>query len=150
MFHRILMLSTMTDGEYVTLVSTFISHTNERLNCGLQKSRLNGRGDISAALAEIERRSGCKADGSKQLFQLGKISFRKCLCNFQNTQLPFLLKLHKHFEAGVMPFEGPLADQPAKLMDVFGLLDELKEDYRQAQEKAEATLNKQSQSRRRQ
>lgn len=42
---------------------------------------------------------------------------------------------------GVLPYAGGLLDQPAWLMDLFGVIDDIKERHRREREREEAAKN---------
>lgn len=85
---------------------------------------LHSRGYSKEALLELER----------QMHEQGKSTKYRCL----NLSLPgplnqycypllgYVVTLHKSFtDNGVLPFSGPLADQPAKIIEIFNTLDSL-------------------------
>jgi hypothetical protein len=51
-----------------------------------------------------------------------EIFFSSCIGNYFDFSAMAMLNVHRHFEAGVMPYAGGLMDQPAKLIEVMGVI----------------------------
>jgi hypothetical protein len=55
-----------------------------------------------------------------------KIHFYKCPSNFYNPMIAELSSHARHIESGLLPYEGGLYDQPAKLIESINLLNSLR------------------------
>jgi hypothetical protein len=79
---------------------------------------------------------GCEGFKSKNGYALDlgsepKFKATKCLGNFWNPGITGLIRAFRLFQKGVLPFEGPLMDQPAMILDAFNLLEMLESFWRQ-------------------
>lgn len=59
----------------------------------------------------------------KVKYQLEDIRYYKCIGNFYSDSAVYLMELFYNYERGVLPFHGSLMDQPAKIIDIFQLID---------------------------
>jgi hypothetical protein len=79
-----------------------------------------------------------------------KIYFYKCPSNFYNPMIAEIASHARHIENGLLPYDGGLFDQPAKLIDVVNLLNSLRiEDEIESLEKQSQEARKQLQRARR-
>lgn len=77
-----------------------------------------------------QKRLGCdgSVDPNLKISNQGLPSFtlNKCLGNYFNYQAMFALNTFPKYEKGIMPWEGGLYDQPAKFVELMGLIHTLK------------------------
>ena len=53
--------------------------------------------------------------------------------------------MHEAYEKGILPFEGPLVDQPAKIVDIFNILNNFNlERQQEMQKKNEEAMKRQA------
>ena len=57
------------------------------------------------------------------------ILYKTCPVNFYNQRFVSYIDLFRHFDKGLLPFEGGLLEQPNKIMDVFNLIETLKIEH---------------------
>ena len=85
-----------------------------------------------------------KMYGAKQRITglvIGGIEYTTCLCNHNNSLINLYMTFYDLYEKfGVMPFEGPIADQPNKIIEVFNIIQATKNQF-------ETALNKTSNKR---
>ena len=81
-----------------------------------------------------ERRNalGCHG-GTSPVAQLKEYRLYRCPGNFTHPTAAWVWELYNHFEKGILPFPGSLMEQPAQLIEAFGVIENLKIE-RQKQE----------------
>lgn len=67
----------------------------------------------------------------------GNFIFKKCLCNYKNPSFSYYMQLYNSYKLGMLPFEGPVTDQPAAIAECFMLIERLSNE-RQEQEIAKS------------
>lgn len=76
-----------------------------------------------------------------------EIKYFLCPSNFYNPGFAMLLDMFRLFRQGVLPFDGGLFNQPAKVIDCFNLLENLSyEHQKDIHEKAQKWQKAQSRS----
>lgn len=65
------------------------------------------------------------------------IKYNKPLSNFKHPYLGYILLLLENYEKGLLPFPGTISDQPAQVIEMFSLIQNLKIEHQNK-------LNKQS------
>ena len=68
------------------------------------------------------------------------LKFTESFSHLKHEYFYYLLQLHGMYKMGNLPFEGPVTDQPAQIMDFFSLIDMLHYE----REKREAEKYKQN------
>jgi len=86
-------------------------------------------------MLEKERRlKGCETILDAAVHRIGKdLSFRTCIGNFVDKSVYSYLDAHRKYEAGILPYPGALMDQPAKILEVFQVIDAHKQDKMRAE-----------------
>jgi len=64
--------------------------------------------------------------------------------NWNLSEFGFYLSLHQAYQNGIAPFSGSASEQPAKIIEVFNVLDSL---YAEAEQKARKQAIKENKSR---
>jgi hypothetical protein len=59
----------------------------------------------------------------------------RCIGNFYTPSIGFWYRAYRQYLNGVLPFPGALLDQPAKVLDVFGVFESLEYERTEAQRK---------------
>lgn len=59
------------------------------------------------------------------------VIFKKPIENFNYDQFAYVYTLYIQYQKGVNPFQGPLADQPAQIMEIFNTLSALEHEEQQ-------------------
>jgi hypothetical protein len=127
--------------EYVSLVSTFWAIHDQQYNC--QKCKKKQSQSVR------DSRKACSTTKETPVVTYGKseeIKYFTCPSNFYNPAYAILIDMLRHFRQGVLPFEGGLFEQPAKVVDYFNLLENLSyEHQKDIQEEAKKWQKAQSQ-----
>lgn len=87
---------------------------------------------------------GCHAPIKKPVARYkDRINFYKCPSNFYNPMIGHLANQASKIDKGLLPYEGGLFDQPAKLIEIFNLLESLRIDDELQRLEAESKKQKQ-------
>jgi hypothetical protein len=137
---KIQAISGISFREWVEIKATLQSIEDDRFNCAKCLSRYDGRPDGEVMLAKVRANMGCQEMKGAAIHKIPSgLSFRTCVGNFVRPGLYPLISAHRRFQQGVMPYAGGLMDQPAKLIDLFGVIDthqaERAERERQAEQR---------------
>lgn len=67
---------------------------------------------------------GCKS--AKEPYIIEDIYFQKCIGNFAKDSYKLIIRMYEDYkEHGLLPFDGASMEQPAKIMEIFMILDGL-------------------------
>jgi len=77
-------------------------------------------------------------------YKVEGFKINKCLGNFTSREVYSYFEMFKVYERGIMPFEGSMMDQPAKLIDLFNMIEQLKLEKVAEMQKAEDKKRKQN------
>lgn len=87
----------------------------------------------------VQKANGCGKIHDKVKYQIGDIGYKSCFCTYRHPDFNSFLFLYKNYEKGILPFEGSILEQPAYIIEIFGLIETLKldreEEERQRQER---------------
>ena len=73
---------------------------------------------------KLRAQKGCYGVGELPIHKLSDgVSLSTCVGNFFDQSALGVLKMHKVYEAGVMPFPGSLTEQPSKVMEAFQVIE---------------------------
>lgn len=111
----------------MSLVSTFWSIYSPEWNC--QKCIKKYSQSVR------DSRKSCSVKKPQPILNYRHINYFKCPSNWYNSGTARLLDMFRFFNSGVLPFEGGLLNQPAKLIDVFSLFDALIHEHQKDLEK---------------
>lgn len=112
--------------------------TDREFNCSTCKSKYARQPDKQR---QHQERKGCfstfpttilqyRGEMNTPMHSATKINYQHCPARFYSPYWASVINLHSKYEQGIMPFEGSLFDQPAKIVSVFDLIHNLKEESR--------------------
>ena len=133
MFHH----SELSSREYVELRATLKAMDDARFRCGDCGNQYRSRPDSEKIIAAFRASKACEVVAEKPVQSIDELQFLTCLGNFFSHSAARLVEMHAHFERGVMPYPGSLADQPSKVIDAFRIIGNWKM-RRQAEEAEKA------------
>lgn len=84
---------------------------------------------IAHALLAHKERSGCNKFLDTPINHLDKFSFNSCLCNFKNPLIHYFITITDNYERGVLPHNGSLSEQSARLIDVILLISSIRQEH---------------------
>jgi hypothetical protein len=116
--HRIEAISSLSVSEYIKFVASFNAisdgDTSDVDNRGYSAEQLKIMTDTAD-----KAYPGCVSAG---------ISFSRPLKYFKSDILGYSLTLFENYERGILPFPGSTSEQPAQIMEVFGLIQSLRNE----------------------
>ena len=109
-------------SEWATVKATLVAIDEKKYRCGSCLTEYTNRADGEKMLQASRDSKGCFGVKDYKVLSLSDgISFKTCPGNFYSKEVAGLLEAFRSYERGVMPFQGALFDQPAKVIEVFGL-----------------------------
>jgi len=122
-------LSSVTDSDYLQLLANFEILSEKKWNC-----EACIRTTDSATRNAVK---GCNGGKTFGLATGGRVVFTvtRCIGNYYNSSVFEFYRAFRLYQKGVMPFEGALMDQPAKVLDVFSVLEALDFERQSAAQK---------------
>lgn len=129
-------ISELSFSEYAYIVGNYarIIHKPKRA------PDLKARGYSQAAIKDYEAK---RATAIK--IRSLNLMFTGDLNSFEHPYFDYFMSLYSAYSSqGILPFPGALVDQPAKIIDIFHVLDQLKYEQEERQMKEQNRLAKQS------
>lgn len=119
-------------GEYFSVVTTFniLADKHQTFNCNKCIADLK-KFESDEIIEKEKKRKHCttiKSGNPIVDLQQNSVGFEyyTCVGNFYDKSVENLLSMAGKFEAGIMPYDGGLFDQPAKLVEALDLCQNLK------------------------
>ena len=147
---KIMSISSVTDADYIEIVSTFMVATNHNFNCSMCKAKYPRQPEKREAMFE---QKSCKKLAPKTRFSYKPkhsmagnltVGYSTCPANLFNSGTLSLINMVNDYDKGVLPYSGGVFEQPAKFVEVMELVHNLKEEYNQEQEKKLSKYGKRS------
>ena len=132
----------VSDSEYIYIASTIKTMFEKHFNCFHCKAQYADRKEMAL---KLRKQKGCFDVSSKVLYRFDQITYKTCIGNFYDPQTAQLVDMFNKFEIGVLPYPGSYTDQPAKIIEVFQLIDSLKQTEVKRIEKENERKEKQKQ-----
>jgi hypothetical protein len=116
-----------TNYEYAQIVATLEadfqehSHMFSCHDCWTQFDHHPGEAKIEL-LHKAQKLKGCRNDRHKP-YVFENLEFHRCPGNFVGSDVKQLLVQFQNYERGVLPFGGSLGEQPAKIVELFNLIN---------------------------
>ena len=124
-------ISTITDIDYITIVSTFITMTTPRYRCSdchlkykFDEVKRN-RHHASMACNYFTKKFRHKYTATHNNKGNPNILFYNCIGNYYYGQWANIINYHREYDKGLLPYQGGLFDMPSKFVDVMNLVDNL-------------------------
>lgn len=112
-------ISKLSDYDYICIVATYN-------NAGVEsrESDLASRGYSKAAIDALNKQIAEKT----KAIQIRSLNVKLSgdLSRYHYPYMEFIITAYHQFEVGTLPFEGCLADQPAQIIEIFNVLEQLK------------------------
>jgi hypothetical protein len=136
--------STLSLGERAFLTASFRSMIDKSFQCEKEWSDYADR--TSSSNDEVKKffkqSKGCfggvlgtlrKTHGAKKVdtgLEIGGLKFNTCLCNFKHPNINYFATIFFQFNKhGTLPFEGPITNQPNKIMEIFDVMSLVMSEY---------------------
>ena len=116
---------------------------NEEFQCHKCVSKYKGHPSAELMSKRYREQKGCFGVGDRITQRMAEkdwnMEYRTCIGNVYAPVAMTYYEMHTQYEKGNLPFPGSLGDQPAKIMDIFRVINHYKAD------KMEKELKKQRQ-----
>lgn len=119
--------------EYAQIKATLFGFESKEYSCGDCQARYGGR-------PEAFLNKGCKEARPFTVAKIGDdLKFTRCPGNYHSPSVSHWYRAYLLYEKGVMPFSGSFVEQPAKIIEMFSVMEnwkldrELREQKKQAQ-----------------
>ena len=121
-------MSSLSHWEYVSLVGNYL-----RVRDGnTVDPTLYDRGYTESQIKAMEERLKVSISSAKG----ANLSFSCNLDNFEYNQFDFVITTYRAYrDNGILPFSGPLADQPNKMIEIFNIVDQLKYEVEEREQR---------------
>ena len=142
-------LNQITNTDYVFIVSTIEGFTEKQFNCVECNKRYRKHPNKELMDEKLRKKMACTEIKGKARFQIDQVKYYTCPGNFYSFSVASLMEGYHNYKMGVLPYPGSFFEQPAKVIDIYKMIDALIEDHkRKVQEEHDQKLKRQ-QSRRR-
>lgn len=123
-------------GDWIEIKATLHALDHRNFICSECLNTYNGRKDADMMTAKLRASKGCEVDDGPVLHRLtGGAEFSRCVGNYFDQTALGLIRMHRAYELGVLPFPGSLSEQPSKVMDAFSVIDSHRAEVRAEQAK---------------
>lgn len=122
-------MSSLNDDEWISLRATLHALDNQEFQCGKCLSKHSARSDYQAQTDRMRVVKGCEGISGNVIHRIklddsgGSLGFRSCVGNYFDASVPGLIEAQRAYERGVMPFPGAMLDQPAKMIEIFSVIE---------------------------
>lgn len=119
-------VSSLTKYEYIVILATVEASFVNAFNCNKCIASLKRRN--ADLLHAKQKAKGCFDLETKSFiignpFKEDPVTFKSCVGNFTALSVNYWSDLYFNFEKGEMPFNGKLGEQPAKVIELFRVLE---------------------------
>lgn len=140
-------ISSLTNYDVALLRGSWLALTNEEYQCEKHYEKLALRADADVVIPYERKKKGCGVYSEEPRVTVDGFNYHMCLCHkgFHHPNFGTLVLMHEAYEKGILPFEGPLVDQPAKIIDIFNILNSFNlERQQELQKKNEEVAKRQA------
>jgi hypothetical protein len=72
----------------------------------------------------MRKLKGCY-DFTTKAYKLENIVYKSCVGNFTKN-IVYFLEAFSQYEKGMLPYNGSLGEQPAKIIEIFNIIDKIR------------------------
>lgn len=128
MAHRIAELSSLSTIEFIKIVATY---AHARSGKDSIDPSLAARGFTPEQIEQTKKLTEKKFNP----VQIMGLRFTRPLDNFKSDLMGYAWTLFENYERGVLPFPGSVSEQPAQIMEIFGVFSALRFEAQEAERK---------------
>lgn len=140
----------MTTEEYISVRATLHALENKNFLCSECLNTYNHRQNSEKLTDELRRSKSCETVSDRVITQIESIKYKTCPGNFFDHSVVSWISAHQNYKNGVMPFPGSFSEQPAKVIELFSIIDNFQHERSEKQlEKARKKQHMQLRGRRR-
>lgn len=136
-------ISALSLADVAQIKAAWYALTDEKFQCTKIFEKLSQRNDAEVVIQVEKNRRGCGVFTAEPKVVIdNQIGFHTCLCNpdFHHPNMSEILFLFENYKRGVLPYNGTLTEQPAQLMEIFQLIENL--HFEREQKTQEAAQSK--------
>lgn len=98
---------------------------DNKYQCEYCLGEAEGFEDKERRIVNIKARKWCNKVYDKVLYNaFQKVFFYTCPANFYDAYVRVIMKMHKAYEKGLLPFPGCFNEQPNKIIEAFSVIDQ--------------------------
>ena len=112
-------VSGLSHWDYVNLVG----HYHKLSEGELISPEVYEKGYTEAQIKHLEQRAK-EQRGFNRIKSLDLL-FQGSLQEYEYSQFNYVMTIYNQYKIGMLPFEGPLADQPAQIIDIMSVISQL-------------------------
>lgn len=141
-------ISTLTNKDYIEIVSTFITLTQPRYRCFDCKNKYKNDKEKASKNFEAmacnymatKARHGYKPDFNNK--GNPAIEYFNCIGNHYYGQWSGIINYYPKWEKGILPFSGGYSEQPAKFVEIMDLVHNLIKENEQESERKQQLISR--------
>lgn len=126
------MLNSVSNYEYIQLLATLEGQYDKAFNCFLcinqyrQKRDFDQHQELYAEhLRKARELKGCFEEAEVARFISDDVHWFKCIGNFRGDWCKDVIEAYDLYKKGVLPYPGSFMEQPAKIIDMFDIIEEI-------------------------
>jgi len=141
-YQKVWQISTLSTFDLVCIKANFNYIAYDQFRCEQKIEEYAVRSTYEKAKVLVESANGCGVIHDKVKWEVDGVGYKSCFCTYKHPEFNRYLFLYNNYSKGIMPFEGPVTRQPAFIIDVFTILDNLKHEKEDDDRKKEEKENK--------
>lgn len=118
----------MNSFDHICITASFYYAIDNKFKCEEKIEEYARKSNYEKAKMLIQTANGCGVIHDKIMYQVDNVGYHSCFCTFKHPYFYNYLYLFKNYERGILPFSGSLTEQPAYIIEIFTLLENLKAD----------------------
>ena len=99
------------------------------------------RPDKPDILKKKKRLKNCHGDGDIT-YKVDNFESKRCIGNFVSRQFFEYIEMFLAYEKGVLPFPGSLSEQPCKIIEIFGIIRQMRAEKLEEKQKQDKKRGK--------
>lgn len=115
-------MSTITQDDYILLKSTLNVLDNQDYQCEKCLVKYKRHNDYKNMTVKLRRLRGCEVKSDRANISMDDLSYRRCPGNYYSRSCVSLIETYQYFDKGILPYEGPLSDQPNKVIEAYKII----------------------------
>ena len=129
MFWQILDISSVSNYEYVAMIARYHSASSEDTIDNRLLHRGFSEAQLQALIQQVQKENRSTVTASLNVSIAGDLN------RFEYPEFDFVVNLYHIYEkTGSLPYPGSITEQPAKILELFSILDQLNLERRQREQ----------------
>ncbi len=114
---------------------------DDKFKCDERIEEYAKRTNYEHAKTLVQKSNGCGIIFDEVKYEVGSIRYHSCFCTYRHPYFNNFLFLFKNYQRGILPFKGSLMEQPAYIIDIFNLIENLKIEHEDAEQARQSKRN---------